>query len=208
MVELDPDVIKVACRYFNVPDDPRLHLIQQDGRLYVEEKAREIAGGQTLPYDLVVVDAYSSSTIPYHLATLEFFRSIRAVLAPDGVVASNLIGAMAGPASRLLRAMTRTLAEVFPRVYLFPVGSVYSLADPYERNVIAIATMKQKYWDEARWRKKAEEMYAAGSIAENVPEHAQSLIAEDALREESWLDRAPLLTDDYAPVDTLQSPLL
>ena len=142
VAELDPDVVKVARRYFNVPDDTRLHLVQQDGRLFVEEKAREIAGGRSLPYDLVVIDAYSASTIPYHLATLEFFRSVRAVLAPDGVVASNIIGAMAGPTSRLLRAMTRTLGEVFPQVYLFPVGTVYSLADPFERNVVAIATMK------------------------------------------------------------------
>ena len=48
-------------------------------------------------YDLIVLDAYLIDTIPFHLATREFYQEASARLAPGGVVASNVIGAVRGP---------------------------------------------------------------------------------------------------------------
>lgn len=209
VVEIDPAVVGVARKYFNLNfQDPRLRVVTQDGRLFVEDRAREIAGGLAPAYDLVVIDAYSASTIPYHLATAEFFRAVRAILAPDGAVASNVIGALTGSKSRLLRSIARTFATIFPRVYLFPVGGWYALDDPYERNVIVIATANREPWDAETWRQKARELHTAGLITEDVPSYAQDLIEDRTLREKAWLQDIPILTDDYAPVDTLQHPLL
>ena len=105
--------------FFALPEDPRLRVITQDGRLFVEHAARAVARGEVAPYDLVVIDAYSSSTIPYHLTTLEFLQAVRKTLAPDGAVVSNIIGALAGPHSGLLRAMVRTFRAVFPSITSF-----------------------------------------------------------------------------------------
>ncbi|HHT49824.1 MAG TPA: fused MFS/spermidine synthase [Firmicutes bacterium] len=208
VVELDPEVVKVAKTYFALPADPRLQVITQDGRLFVEQASRAIARGEATPYDLVIIDAYSSSTIPYHLTTLEFLELVRKVLAPDGVVVSNIIGAITGPYSGLLRAMTRTFTAVYPQVYLFPVNGWRGEADFFEQNIVVVATLDPVYRSKADWQKQAEELFARELIAEDVPVFARSLVEDPLLTQKEWLAKVPLLTDDYAPVDTLKHPLL
>lgn len=207
-VEIDPEVVKVAKTYFALPEDPRLRVATQDGRLFVEQAGRAIARGETEPYDLVLIDAYSSSTIPYHLTTYEFLHLVRKCLASDGVVVSNIIGALAGPHSGLLRAMAHTFAAVFPQVYLFPVDGWRGPEDIYEQNVILIATLDPVYWSKVVWQQQAEDLFAQGLIAEKVPAFAGNLVEEAPVLQKEWGADVPLLTDDYAPVDTLKHPLL
>lgn len=207
-VEIDPEVVKAAKNYFALPEDPRLRVATQDGRLFVEQAGRAIARGEAAPYDLVIIDAYSASTIPYHLTTFEFLQLVRACLAPGGVVVSNIIGALAGPNSGLLRAMARTFAAVFPQVYLFPVDGWRGPKDIYEQNVILIATLDPVRWTKEEWQTRAAEYYARHWIVEEVPEFVETLVEGSLLSEESWLTGVPLLSDDYAPVDTLKHPLL
>lgn len=208
VVEIDPEVAKVAYRFFGLPVDPRLTVFVRDGRLLISEKAKEIAAGKTEPYDMVIIDAYSESTIPYHLTTVEFLDATRSILAPDGVVVSNIIGALSGPESRLLYSMTRTFKNVFPHAYLFPVGLWPGGNDNIERNVILIATMNQDYWDKATWRKKAGEYQEQGLIKEDVTNYSETLVNNSLVAEMIRKYDIPVLTDDYAPVDTLQHPLL
>lgn len=207
-VEIDPEVVKVAQDYFALPDDSRLRVIAQDGRLFVEHTGRAIGRGEAKPYDLVVIDAYSSSTIPYHLTTVEFLQLVRKTLAPDGVVVSNIIGALTGPHSDLFRAMTRTFATVFPQVYIFPVHEWRGLDDIYEQNITLIATVNPDYQPKAVWQSKARQFHAQQLITEDVPTFVQTLVDDPLVFQETWLAGVPLLTDDYAPVDTLKNPLL
>ena len=60
-VEIDPVVVDVAKRYFGMPDDPRLRVFTGDARQYVANTKER--------YDIVVVDAYYSDSLPFHLAT-------------------------------------------------------------------------------------------------------------------------------------------
>ncbi|TCL73327.1 spermidine synthase [Hydrogenispora ethanolica] len=207
VVEIDPEVVRVARDYFALPRTAKLRVYTQDGRLFVDQRAGAIAAGKIRPYDLVVIDAYSESTIPYHLATYQFFRSVRRVLDRDGAVVSNVIGAIKGSRSGLLRAMGHTYAAVFPQVYLFPVG-IWDESDSYERNMILIATRNPRRWSPRTWRDRAEALFRAGRIREDVPSYAQTLVDEPRLRKNGWYEGLSLLTDDYAPVDTLQNPLL
>jgi spermidine synthase len=205
-VEIDPETAKVAYRYFQVPEnDPRLRVIVKDGRLYVEQMAREIAAGKAKSYDIVVIDAYSSSSIPYHLTTLEFVRSVREVLSPNGVVVSNITSALSGPYSQLLLAMKHTFDQAFLQTYLFPVGIYGGPSDTTERNVILVATMGAKRWDKQTWVNKAENLHTSGAITELVNSYAYALL--DETRMGNWMAKIPVLTDDYAPVDTLKNPL-
>ncbi|MDI3281574.1 MAG: fused MFS/spermidine synthase, partial [Bacillota bacterium] len=114
VVELDPAVEEVARRYFALPEDERLRVVVEDGRRFVDGLKSEER------YDLIMLDAYYADAIPFHLATREFLESARAHLAPNGVLAVNLIGALAGPRSHLFRSFYRTVREVFPSVYVFP----------------------------------------------------------------------------------------
>ena len=207
VVEIDPDVVKVAYRYFGLPEDPKLQVSVRDGRLFIAEKAREIAAGLAEPYDMVIIDAYSESTIPYHLTTVEFLEDARRVLTPNGVVVSNIVGALAGSQSRLLASMTRTFRTVFPQVYLFPVD-YWAGTDEANRNIILIASLNPEYWEAKDWQNRAAVYQGQGLIKENVAGYTQDLVRRSAMLEMIKKSKAPLLSDDYAPVDTLQHPLL
>lgn len=131
-VEIDPVVVDVAKRYFGMPDDPRLRVFTADGRQYV--------AGTKERYDIVVIDAYYSDSIPFHLATTEFFEQVRGVLAPDGVVAYNLISRVEGPGSELFRSFHKTLAGVWSDVYVFPVGLSRDNTPGMTHNIVILAS--------------------------------------------------------------------
>ena len=113
VVELDPEVVDIAYKYFELPRDPRLAIEVEDGRRYVSDHDG--------PWDVIVVDAFYSDSIPFHLATREFLELARSRLTPGGLVVTNIIGAVRGPDSRLFRSMLRTYRAVFPTVAIHPV---------------------------------------------------------------------------------------
>ncbi len=190
VAELDPAVIDVARRYFDVPADERLRVVAQDGRLF----AARSAGG----YDIILLDAYLIDTIPFHLATREFFETVKTRLAPGGVLGSNVIGALRGPRSGLFRAIYKTMAAVFPTVYVFPVdweefGSAESL-----RNIILVATTRPALPRTAVLEAAA---HARGTPGVTLPRFLAA--ASDLYDAPIATDDVPLLTDDFAPVDAL-----
>jgi spermidine synthase len=127
VVDIDPDVVDVARKYFGFQEDPRLQAYVADGRRFIEE-CRD-------PYDLIFLDAFDRDSIPYHLATREFLRATRKALKPDGVVASNIWSSYT---NALHDSMLRTYRDVFPDVYLVEVqgaGNEIVLALPRRRAV-------------------------------------------------------------------------
>jgi hypothetical protein len=85
--ELDPRVEEIARdpRYFTylrdcAPDSP---VVLGDGRL-------SLAGAPDGGYDLLMLDAYSSDTVPVHLLTREALALYLTKLAPDGVLAFHI----------------------------------------------------------------------------------------------------------------------
>lgn len=83
-VELDPDVVEVAQRFFAWETDERQHLTIKDGRDYLRGFPTEG------PYDVILLDAFQVSGIPVHLCTREFFIECREHLSPGGIVITNL----------------------------------------------------------------------------------------------------------------------
>src|SRR5437899_5306879 len=114
VVVIDPAVIEASRDYFGLPLDDRLHAVAQDGRLYLDRTSAT--------YEVILVDAFLKDYgPPFHLVTREFYELVRSRLAPAGVLAANVIGALEGPDSRLFRAVIKTMQDVFPTVYVFPV---------------------------------------------------------------------------------------
>ena len=145
-VELDPEVVRVAQRWFELPrDSPRLEVTAEDGRRFLQTNDER--------WDMIVIDAYFADSIPFHLATAQFFELVRSHLSPGGVVVANVIGAIEGSDSKLLRSMTKTYRSVFPTVELHPVDG-----DGGYGNVIVVAsegarpkqTVLQDNWDRLR----------------------------------------------------------
>jgi len=186
-VEVDAEVISVAEQYFNVnPHNPRLHIYNNDGRIFLQ-KTNET-------YDLVVLDAYSRSYVPFHLMTMEFFKELAAHLTANGIVISNLISGISSDADQLLTAEINTMNTVFPNVYSFAVeGTAY----PSPQNVILLATLSTTHLTGSDLEK------LASGLTVKVP----SLPSEAENYFTSAPDGSIILTDNYAPVETLLSPL-
>ena len=79
--EIDPLVVELARRHFTYLDDAdaEVDVVVGDGRLTVADQPEGT-------YDALVVDAFSSDSIPVHLLTVEAFEVYREVLADDGVL--------------------------------------------------------------------------------------------------------------------------
>jgi spermidine synthase len=192
VVDIDPEVIAIAKQYFQVPEDSRLRLFAKDGRRFVQETQEK--------YDLVFLDAYNSDTIPFHLATREFYQEIRARLTPGGVVVSNIIGTLRGPQSGFFRAIYRTLSEIFPTIYVvptYPQGAGWVLGDI---NIILFATQ------DATRLSRGELVARAGRVGGKlVPASDLSEYAAHLLEIPVEVTGVPTLTDDFAPVEILRA---
>ena len=190
VVDIDPAVIDAATRFFGVPRDARMRLAATDGRLFVDRAASR--------YDVIILDAFLIDTIPFHLATREFFATARAHLTPGGVLASNVIGALDGPRSGFFRAVYKTFRDVFPAVYVFPVDwTRYDSAESL-RNIIVVAT-------DGPVRSRAEVLAAAAAARARLGVTIDRFLeaAGDLDAAPPRTDDVPVLTDDYAPVDLL-----
>jgi spermidine synthase len=111
VVDIDPDVVMVARKYFGFREDPNMQVFVEDGRRFIE-KCKQ-------PYDIIFLDAYSAEDIPYDLATKEFLLAVRRAVAPKGIVAGNV---WAQTSNMLHDAMLRTYQEAFDDVYVIHAG--------------------------------------------------------------------------------------
>ncbi|MFZ2987899.1 spermidine synthase, partial [Ideonella sp.] len=87
--ELNPHSQQIAEQQFSyLRDTPARHsVVLGDARLVLES---ELAAGQPGRYDLLVVDAFSSDSIPVHLITREALALYRQHLAPGGIIAFHV----------------------------------------------------------------------------------------------------------------------
>ncbi|HEU4448933.1 MAG TPA: fused MFS/spermidine synthase [Gaiellaceae bacterium] len=189
-VEIDPVVVDVAHRYFAVPeDDPRLEISVGDGR-------RFLAAGDER-WDAVVIDAFFADAIPFHLVTREFLQLVASRLEPGGVVVTNAIGAIEGPGSRLFRSIYRTYRTEFPTVLVHPAILPGDAGDATFRNLILVATEQaapQRTFLAQRWEEVRERAPSAPDLRGPILDRHDALIPTDDV---------PVLTDDYAPTDSL-----
>ena len=109
VVEIDEKVIEISKKYFFLKESNRYRIFQEDGRVFIKNRK-----GQE-QYDWIVLDAFKSGSIPYHLKTHEFYKELRSVLKPNGVVGSNLYG----KGNSLKPRDTKTFLSVFPNIYCF-----------------------------------------------------------------------------------------
>jgi spermidine synthase len=187
VVDIDPQVVEVAHRFFGVPRGGRIRAFAQDGRQFVRRTQDR--------YDHILMDAYLRDTLPFHLATREFFQEVRAKLRPGGAFVVNVIGALEGPRSRLFRAVYRTLREVYPGVYVFPVDFHPGGWAEALRNIVVVGTDRR--WPPGEVRARAQ---AARSL---VKVSGFDAAVADLYTRPIATDDVPILTDDFAPTDAL-----
>lgn len=175
-VELDPKLVEVGRRYFDMTE-PNLHVIIADGRYWMATGAGH--------YDVIFVDAYRQPYIPFYLTTREFFQSAAAHLNPGGVLAIN-VGRTADD-RRLVDALSGTLTSVFPHVFTIDTDARFT-------NTVIYATQSNTTVDD----------FLARAQAQTNPKLAP--IVAEAIAAGNPREVRPngiVFTDDLAPVERL-----
>ena len=190
VAEIDPEVVAVAKNYFHFQAGDRLHVHVQDGRLFITRTEHH--------YDIVLLDAYYADAIPFHLTTLEFFRTVHQKLTDDGVTVVNIIGAITGPKSKIVRSFVKTLRQIFPQIYLFPTLGSDDHTLRTSQNIIVLAG-KNPQRVELREIVRRATALGRDLFPRPLSEIAASYLAQMPDND----DDVPILTDDYAPTDSL-----
>ena len=188
-VELDPVVVDVAYRFFELPRDDRLRVAIDDGRRYLDDHDER--------YDAILIDAFFADAIPFHIYTAEFMELARSRLNPGGVVMTNAIGSIAGERSRLFRSVYRTQRAIFPTVLVHPVILGGDEDDTAVRNQILVATegaAPAKEFLLERWADIGARYRLVPDLAQQIRQRHDRPIP---------LEGVPTLTDQYAPTDAL-----
>jgi spermidine synthase len=215
VVEIDPVVIDVAKKYFNVnTSNSRLNIYNDDARSFLSKSSDH-------KYDIIILDAYSKNYVPFHLMTSEYYQLLYEKLTtPNGVIISNQIGSLneTQHTSNLYRAVYKTMSQVFSaaRVYAFPTDFVESSNNV--QNIILVATKNPdiRYYsqDEIRQRQQQQEEREQQKmlLSENNTDNSTYNIIDyaDHLYDGTRINTndVPLLTDQFAPVENLLNPVL
>ena len=173
-VEIDKEVIALATKYFAFKPDARLRAVEEDGRrFFARDRAR---------YDVIMVDAYRGTFVPFHLLTREFFTIVKSRLTPGGVVAQNI-----EPCTMLYPAAVNTLRAVFANVELYEAsGNVVAIAyDGPERTSAALGA-------------RATAMQRSYHFHHSLPAllGARRIVRRD-------MANGRVLVDDFAPAEAL-----
>lgn len=107
-VEIDQKIIDLSSQYFMMPSDVKT--VCDDGRTYLAADKNS--------YDVIMVDAYSSISVPFQMATVEFFASVKNHLAEGGVMVVN-INMASDEKNSIDAALSDTIAYLFPNVYTY-----------------------------------------------------------------------------------------
>jgi spermidine synthase len=103
-IEIDPEVARVASKYFNFKSTG--DLIIGDARFQVTQLDKQ--------YDMIIHDCFTGGTEPIHLLSLEMIQTLKSLLKDNGVLALNMIGFLEGADAMAVKTVAHTLDAVFP----------------------------------------------------------------------------------------------
>lgn len=171
VVEIDPKMTEIANTYFDLDiENERLNIFHEDGRRFLNMSQKK--------YDCILIDAFKGLNVPFQLTTIEALQSVKNSLNENGIVITNLVCALDGKDSELVKYEYTTYKEVFENVKIFQVGKG-NVNDTDLQNLILVCFN--------------------GEIYENLGkyENYQRLIENEIL---NFYSDKPPVTDDLCPV--------
>jgi spermidine synthase len=174
-VELDPEVISLAKKYFRIRQENNFDVVARDGRIYLARNANK--------YDVILIDAYRGPFVPFHLLTKEFYSLVKSKLKPGGVTVQNI-----EPSTMLFDAAIVTMKSVFNNIDLFEAGG----------NVVTVA-YDGPMRSNQQLAQKASDLQKKYKFFHNLGD----MIGERKVL--SSFPSGKPLTDDFAPVEYLKS---
>ncbi len=170
VLELDAELVQIAQDELGLTDADQLDIRTGDARLH-------LGGLPTDGYDLIVGDAYSGQSVPWHLTTVEVMAEFRRLLKDDGLYVMNVID---GGDNSFMRSQLATLREEFPElVVIEPEGGVPANAV----NQVIVA--------------------AAAQIPNIEVDSTDGAVLRDHAVVDFMGDDTMILTDNFAPTDQL-----
>lgn len=183
IVEIDPEIVKVAEDFFNFRPSNRMSIFVADGRVYVRQ-----AKYKGTKYDIIVLDAFNGSYIPSHLTTKEFLQEVFLIVKDGGCVVSNI-----HHGNKLYGYQQRTYSAVALQNYVFEGAS----------NAIVISSQQQNSLSRQKVKKKLFQLQNQFQFTFNLNSVGKLLIDQPA-----WNTEGDILTDDFSPVNILKSKQL
>lgn len=111
VVELDPEVIKISKKYFDVKENEKITFFQDDARRFLIKNIEK--------YDEIDIDVFTGEPmIPVHLTTKEFFIEVFNDLNNEGILIMNFANKNN---VELFSSLISTIQTVFPSVYYIPI---------------------------------------------------------------------------------------
>jgi spermidine synthase len=111
VAEIDAEIPRIATQFFGFREDDKLTVHIDDGRMFIKKQLRN---ENVRKYDIIILDAFNSDYIPFHLMTKEFLEEVKGVMAEDGAVVANVFSN-----NRLFDAEFKTFLAVFGRCQVF-----------------------------------------------------------------------------------------
>jgi spermidine synthase len=182
VLELDPSLVTIAQAELGLDLGDDITVRTGDARL-------TLADVPPASQDVVIGDAFGGVSVPWHLTTREVVAAIHARLRPGGTYALNLIDF--GPRS-FARAEAATLASVFTHVAVFAPPERLA-PDGEGGNFVLVAS--------------DEPIAVAEILARNAGrgDDEAAVSSRDGTLDD-FVHDAPVLRDDYAPVEQLLTP--
>lgn len=106
VVEIDPKLADVARQYFNYSDPSNVTLIFDDARKYLNQTSKQ--------YDIIIVDVYGDTFVPFSLMTREYGDRIDRAVKKEGIVVTNIIASLHSSCGVLLNALDAPYRAHFP----------------------------------------------------------------------------------------------
>ena len=175
VLELDEGLVSIAEQRLGLVLDADLTVRVGDARVQIRSLPESSA-------DLVIGDAFGGRAVPWHLTTVEFLDSVKAVMRPDAVYVVNLIDS-----SRMafVRAEAATLRARF--TFVAVIAPPQRIARATGGNVVIIASDAE---------------LPLGDLRSASALHGDTVVSETTALN-AFVGGASVLTDEYAPVDQL-----
>lgn len=169
----------VAKRDLNV-DTSTMNIFHTDARIQLQKETRQ--------FDVIIGDAFHDIAIPPHLVTREMAGLIKNNLNENGIYILNVVDAF--PNSKMVIAIMKTLKSEFKYVDAW----LDNIPESETRLTYVISASERPISkDQIRSKRGlSRQWFKVTSPLEKVSTHIGTI---------------PLLTDDYAPVESLMSTL-
>jgi spermidine synthase len=173
-VEIDPHVTDIAYRFFGL-DSSDARIFHMDGRKYLKEYENL--------YEIIIMDAFGSGSIPTHLITQESFALVASRLKSNGIFVINVESV--GWRDIIVYSIMATLKQHFSDVYALPQAE-----PPNSLGNVVIFASKKKLELQKRLP-RVEDRFSTNYYINHAWDNRYTVESE----------KIPILTDDLNPVE-------